>query len=56
MVWNGTYTDPAFCVDCFSYRFTNVTASLIPESSTWLLLSLGIAGMVMIRRKLASRA
>jgi len=29
---------------------------LIPEPSTWLLLSLGIAGMVMVRRKLASRA
>ncbi len=29
---------------------------VVPEPSTWLLLSLGIAGMVMIRRKLASRA
>ncbi len=29
---------------------------LAPEPSSWLLLSLGIAGMVMIRRKLASRA
>ncbi len=29
---------------------------LAPESSSWLLLSLGIAGVVTIRRKLASRA
>ncbi len=28
----------------------------VPEPSSWLLLSLGIAGMMMIRRKLASRA
>ena len=28
----------------------------VPEPSSWLLLSLGIAGVVMIRRKLASRA
>lgn len=34
----------------------NITFHPVPESSSWLLLSLGIAGMVMIRRKLASRA
>ncbi len=34
----------------------NVTFPPGPESSSWLLLSLGIAGVVMIRRKLASKA
>ena len=34
----------------------NITFHPVPESSSWLLLSLGIAGMVMVRRKLASRA
>ena len=34
----------------------NITFHPVPESSSWLLLSLGIAGVVMIRRKLASRA
>ncbi len=34
----------------------NITFHPVPEPSSWLLLSLGIAGMVMIRRKLASRA
>ena len=34
----------------------NITSQPMPEPSSWLLLSLGIAGMVMLRRKLASRA
>ncbi len=34
----------------------NITFHHVPESSSWFLLSLGIAGVVMIRRKLASRA
>ena len=34
----------------------NITFHPVPESSSWLLLSLGIGGVVMIRRKLASRA
>ncbi len=34
----------------------NITFHPVPEPSSWLLLSLGIAGVVMIRRKLASRA
>ncbi len=34
----------------------NITFHPVPESSSWLLLSLGIAGVVMVRRKLASRA
>ncbi len=41
------------------YDFTSdetVKVTVVPESSSWLYLSLGIAGMVMIRRKLASRA
>jgi len=33
-----------------------LTITIVPEPSSWLLLSLGIAGMVMIRRKVASRA
>ncbi len=33
-----------------------LTITIVPESSSWLLLSLGIAGVVVIRRKLASRA
>ncbi len=35
---------------------TSLSFTVVPEPSSWLLLSLGIAGMVMIRRKLASRA
>ena len=41
------------------YDFTSdetVTITIVPEPSSWFLLSLGIGGMVMIRRKLASRA
>ncbi len=41
------------------YDFTSdetVKVTVVPESSSWLLLSLGIAGVMMIRRKLASRA
>ncbi len=41
------------------YDFTSdetLTITIVPESSSWLLLSLGIAGMVMIRRKVAARA
>jgi len=34
----------------------NITFHPVPEPSSWLLLSLGIAGVVMIRRKVASRA
>ncbi len=34
----------------------NITFHPVPEPSSWLLLSLGIAGVVMIRRKLPSRA
>jgi hypothetical protein len=34
----------------------NITFHPVPEPSSWLLLSLGIGGVVMIRRKLASRA
>ena len=34
----------------------NITFHPVPEPFSWLLLSLGIAGVVMIRRKLASRA
>ena len=34
----------------------NITFHPVPEPSSWLLLSLGIAGLVMTRRKLASRA
>ncbi len=38
------------------YDFTSdesITITIVPEPSSWLHLSLGIAGMVMIRRKLA---
>ncbi len=34
----------------------NITFHPVPEPSSWLLLSLGIAGVVMIRRKLAASA
>ncbi len=34
----------------------NITFHAVPEPPSWLLLSLGIAGMVMLRRKLAARA
>ncbi len=34
----------------------NITFHPVPEPSSWFLLSLGIAGMVMIRRKVAARA
>ena len=49
--------DPA---PCFAINFPgyvdNITFHPVPEPSSWLLLSLGIAGVGMIRRKLASRA
>ena len=42
--------------DAFLGFIDNITFHPVPEPSSWLLLSLGIAGIVMIRRKLASRA
>ena len=38
------------------FRFRLTSLNVVPEPSSWLLLSLGIAGVVMARRKLASRA
>ncbi len=43
------------CEDGISY-IDNITFHPVPEPSSWLVLSLGIAGVVMIRRKPASRA
>ncbi len=47
--------DPCFELNFIAF-IDNVTFHPVPEPSPWLLLSLGIAGVVMIRRKLASRA
>ncbi len=46
--------DPTNRYDLTSDETVKVT--VVPESSSWLYLSLGIAGAVMLRRKLASRA
>ena len=52
-----TAPPPGSTVDT-RYDFTSdetVKITVVPEPSSWLLLSLGIAGVVLIRRKLASR-
>ncbi len=47
--------DPCVGLNFIGY-VDNITFHPVPEASSWLYLSLGIAGVVMIRRKLASRA
>ncbi len=49
--------EPPFMPPVFPPSDSGNSGSMpVPEPSSWLLLSLGIGGMVMIRRKLASRA
>ncbi len=58
IIWNSFVCAPEDpCVERnFIGYVDNISFHAVPEPSSWLLLSLGIAGMVMLRRKLASRA
>ena len=52
--WSNRKAVPPFGNGAIAAFIDNITVFPVPEPSSWLLLSLGIGGVVMIRRKLAS--